>query len=120
MTPSSPAAPFSPHLHRSQIGELEAQYFAAEHSQAGNALKGFEGFLSSKEALRKRPRGTKPEDRLFSLSSKTSPATREMELIAAEAEQPMFGSSSFGRKRYDYSQKGYAQKGYATTKDRRG
>jgi hypothetical protein len=37
-------------------------------------LQGFEGFLSTKEALRKRQqRAFKPEDRLFSLSSNTSP-----------------------------------------------
>lgn len=41
---------------------------------AAAGLQGFEGFLSSKEALRKRQnRAWKPEDRLFSLSSQTSP-----------------------------------------------
>lgn len=39
--------------------------------------QGFEGFLSSKEALRKRQaRGWKPGDRLFSLSSRSSPVVR--------------------------------------------
>lgn len=37
-------------------------------------LQGFEGFLSSKDALRKRARAFKPEDRAFSLSSRTSAA----------------------------------------------
>ena len=37
-------------------------------------LKGFEGFLSSKEALKRRTRQSRLEDRLFSLSSKSSPA----------------------------------------------
>lgn len=37
-------------------------------------LQGLEGFLSSKEALKRRPRQFRLEDRLFSLSSKTSPA----------------------------------------------
>jgi hypothetical protein len=37
-------------------------------------LQGFEGLLSTKEALRKRQsRGYKTEDMLFSLSSKSSP-----------------------------------------------
>jgi hypothetical protein len=36
--------------------------------------QGFEGFLSSKDALRKRNRQLKPEDRSFSLCSVTSPA----------------------------------------------
>jgi chromatin modification-related protein EAF6 len=57
-----------------QIYDMESSYFNAEHAQTGNVLKGFEGLLSTKEALRKRQsRGYKPEDRLFSLSSKTSP-----------------------------------------------
>jgi len=51
-------------------------------------LQGFEGFLSSKEALRKRQaRAWKQEDRLFSLSSRTSPvvsaAFAQQQLVAA-------------------------------------
>ena len=45
-------------------------------SFVGARTQGFEGFLSSKDALRKRARAFKPEDRLFSLSSKTSIAVR--------------------------------------------
>ena len=52
---------------------MEGAYFTAEHGQAGNAVRGYEGFLASKEALRKRGRPWKPEDRLFSLSSRSSP-----------------------------------------------
>ena len=52
---------------------MEGAYFTSEHGQAGNVFRGFEGFLSSKEALRKRGRAWKPEDRLFSLSSRSSP-----------------------------------------------
>ena len=37
-------------------------------------LQGFEGFLSSKDAARKRLQGFKAEDRLFSLSSTSSQA----------------------------------------------
>ena len=36
--------------------------------------QGFEAVLSSKDAMRKRPRNFKLDDRLFSLSSCTSPA----------------------------------------------
>lgn len=36
-------------------------------------MQGFDGFLNSKDILRKKSRNFKPEDRLFSLSSKTSP-----------------------------------------------
>ena len=38
--------------------------------------QGYEGFLSSKDALRKRNRQLKPEDRSFSLCSVTSQAVR--------------------------------------------
>nr|KJB26001.1 hypothetical protein B456_004G220900 [Gossypium raimondii] len=49
-------------------------------SQCGHVLKGFEGFLSSSKntALLKRSRKFQPEDRLFSLSSVTSPAAEEV------------------------------------------
>lgn len=58
---------------------MEAAYLSAEYSAAGSVLRGFEGHLSTKEALRRRPRGWKPEDRTFSLSSRSSPVTRELE-----------------------------------------
>lgn len=46
--------------------------------------EGLDGFLSSKDALKKRAgRGFKVEDRLFSLSSIGSPATAEAEAAAA-------------------------------------
>ncbi len=40
------------------------------------AWQGFDGFLSSKDTLRKRARNFKTEDRTFSLSSRTSRAAR--------------------------------------------
>ena len=40
-------------------------------------LQGFEGFLSSKDVIRKRQRTYKVNDRAFSLSSVTSPAVRD-------------------------------------------
>eukprot|EP00877_Chromochloris_zofingiensis_P006703 jgi/Chrzof1/2286/Cz11g09260.t1 len=90
------------------IAEMEAAYLQAEYSQPGTVLKGFEGFLSSKDALRKRQRTYKPEDRLFSLSSRTSPVTKELE---AEEAIEAVASGGFGKK--GYASKGYAQKGYA-------
>uniref|UniRef100_A0A0D6R792 Chromatin modification-related protein MEAF6 n=1 Tax=Araucaria cunninghamii TaxID=56994 RepID=A0A0D6R792_ARACU len=61
-----------------QVYDLETSYLQ-ESSQIGNVLKGFEGFLSSTKntANLKRSRKFQPEDRLFSLSSGTSPAVDE-------------------------------------------
>ncbi|KAJ6736236.1 hypothetical protein OIU85_018441 [Salix viminalis] len=58
-----------------QVYDLETSYLQ-DPGQCGNVLKGFEGFLSSSKntALLKRSRKFQPEDRLFSLSSVTSPA----------------------------------------------
>nr|GMD15522.1 chromatin modification-related protein MEAF6-like isoform X2 [Ipomoea batatas]GMD18651.1 chromatin modification-related protein MEAF6-like isoform X2 [Ipomoea batatas] len=54
---------------------METSYLQ-DPSQCGNVLKGFEGFLSSSKSttLLKRSRKFQPDDRLFSLSSVTSPA----------------------------------------------
>ncbi|GLJ53897.1 hypothetical protein SUGI_1151330 [Cryptomeria japonica] len=61
-----------------QVYDLETSYLQ-DSSQCGNVLKGFEGFLSSTKntANLKRSRKFQPEDRLFSLSSVTSPAVEE-------------------------------------------
>ncbi|KAK1355770.1 Histone H4 acetyltransferase [Heracleum sosnowskyi] len=58
-----------------QVYDMETSYLQ-DPSQCGNVLKGFEGFLSSTKStnLLKRSRKFGPEDRLFSLSSITSPA----------------------------------------------
>ncbi|XVE65839.1 hypothetical protein DITRI_Ditri08aG0031400 [Diplodiscus trichospermus] len=58
-----------------QVYELETNYLQ-DSSHFGHVLKGFEGFLSSSKntANLKRTRRFQPEDRLFSLSSVTSPA----------------------------------------------
>lgn len=108
------------------LADMEMQYLQAEFSQPGTVLKGFEGFLSSKETLRKRSRSYKPEDKLFSLSSKSSPVTREVEQSNLDSLEPMtpggFGKKGYAQKGYaqkGYAQKGYAQKGYAQ-KDKRG
>ncbi|PIN14757.1 hypothetical protein CDL12_12613 [Handroanthus impetiginosus] len=62
-----------------QVYELETSYLQ-ETTTFGNALKGFEGFLSSSKntANLKRSRKFQPEDRVFSLSSVTSPAVGEL------------------------------------------
>ncbi|KAI4368404.1 hypothetical protein MLD38_016963 [Melastoma candidum] len=62
-----------------QVYEMETSYLQ-DPSQCGNVLKGFEGFLSASKstALLKRSRKFQPEDRLFSLSSITSPAAEEL------------------------------------------
>ncbi|KAI6674908.1 uncharacterized protein LOC115673718 isoform X2 [Syzygium oleosum] len=62
-----------------QVYEMETSYLQ-DPSQCGNVLKGFEGFLSASKstALLKRSRKFQPEDRLFSLSSVTSPAAEEL------------------------------------------
>ncbi|XP_068648771.1 uncharacterized protein [Aristolochia californica] len=61
-----------------QVYDLETSYLH-DSSQSGNVLKGFEGFLSSSKSTTnlKRSRKFQPEDRLFSLSSITSPAAEE-------------------------------------------
>ncbi|RAL54558.1 hypothetical protein DM860_001686 [Cuscuta australis] len=58
-----------------QVYELETSYLQ-ESGTFGNALRGFEGFLSSsnKNSNLKRSRKFQLEDRLFSLSSVTSTA----------------------------------------------
>ncbi|XP_078440439.1 histone acetyltransferase subunit NuA4-domain protein isoform X2 [Wolffia australiana] len=61
-----------------QVYDLETSYLQ-DSAQCGNVLKGFEGFLSSSKSTAnlKRSRKFQPEDRLFSLSSVTSPAVEE-------------------------------------------
>ncbi|XVE77914.1 hypothetical protein DITRI_Ditri13aG0102300 [Diplodiscus trichospermus] len=78
-----------------QVYDMETSYLQ-DPSQCGNVLKGFEGFLSSTKstALLKRSRKFQPEDRLFSLSSVTSPAAEE---IAAGRDD---GKSDYGTGRY--------------------
>ncbi|XP_047308722.1 chromatin modification-related protein MEAF6-like [Impatiens glandulifera] len=64
-----------------QVYELETSYLQ-ESSHFGNALKGFDGVLSSSKNTSnlKRSRKFQPEDRIFSLSSVTSPLADEQGL----------------------------------------
>ncbi|CAO2821607.1 unnamed protein product [Amaranthus hypochondriacus] len=61
-----------------QVFELETTYLQ-DSNQFGHVLKGFEGFLSSSKSTAnlKRSRRFQPEDRIFSLSSVTSPVVEE-------------------------------------------
>lgn len=91
-----------------QIADMELKFFQADHSATGSVIKGFEAHLSSKEALRKRlQRSWRTEDRWFSLSSCTSPVTKELQ-EQQEAEPALQGG--FGKKGYPPA-KGYPQKG---------
>lgn len=85
------------HLEK-QLYEKEGHYLGAEHSQHGSVVKGFEGFLSSKDVLKRRTRAFKVEDRAFSLSSKSSYATLEHqqaeEATMQDGERPHIGRSA--------------------------
>ncbi|KAJ6681214.1 CHROMATIN MODIFICATION MEAF6-LIKE PROTEIN [Salix koriyanagi] len=80
-----------------QVYDLETSYLQ-DPGQCGNVLKGFEGFLSSSKntALLKRSRKFQPEDRLFSLSSVTSPAVCALSLkCSVMAAIPVLSFPSF-------------------------
>ncbi|CAL5218589.1 g284 [Coccomyxa viridis] len=94
----------------SALFAAESEYLQADHSQCGSVLKGFEGFLSSKDTLRKRARAYRPEDKIFSLSSKSSPATQELEESQTMAEE-LGGVMGPGRGKV-IATKGSAQKGW--------
>ncbi|PSR92871.1 Chromatin modification-related protein [Actinidia chinensis var. chinensis] len=66
------------HNIEKQVYELETSYLQ-ESTNFGNAFKGFDGFLSASRntANLKRSRRFLPDDRIFSLSSVTSPASEE-------------------------------------------
>ncbi|KAL4433991.1 hypothetical protein ABPG75_000432 [Micractinium tetrahymenae] len=64
-----------------QIYELESVYFTADYTNFGNVVKGFNEFLTSKSAQAKnKNRQFRLEDRVFSLSSITSPGTLEAQM----------------------------------------
>ena len=94
----------------------------AEYTASGSVTKGLDGFLSTKDPARKRaggggagvpgapgsgigPSGVKVDDRLFSLSSSTSPAAAELEQAALD-EAAAAAPAPTGR-----AGKGYASKG---------
>ncbi|KAH7857458.1 hypothetical protein Vadar_012931 [Vaccinium darrowii] len=66
------------HTIEKQVYELETSYLQ-ESSHFGNAFKGFDGLLSASRNTTnlKRSRKLQPEDRIFSLSSVTSPVAEE-------------------------------------------
>uniref|UniRef100_A0A7C9DZI6 Chromatin modification-related protein MEAF6 n=1 Tax=Opuntia streptacantha TaxID=393608 RepID=A0A7C9DZI6_OPUST len=91
--PSNPAAVLASLLSKraklhEELRSIEKQVFDMETtylqdpSQCGNVLKGYDGFLSTSKSttLLKRSRKFQPEDRLFSLSSISSPAAEDQAL----------------------------------------
>ncbi|KAF7150235.1 hypothetical protein RHSIM_Rhsim02G0037300 [Rhododendron simsii] len=66
------------HTIEKQVYELETSYLQ-ESSHFGNAFKGFDGLLSASRNTTnlKKSRKLQPEDRIFSLSSVTSPVAEE-------------------------------------------
>ncbi|PSC73071.1 chromatin modification-related MEAF6 isoform B [Micractinium conductrix] len=64
---------------------MESEYFTADYTNFGNVVKGFNEFLTSKSAQAKnKNRQFRLEDRLFSLSSITSPGTLEAQSTPAD------------------------------------
>merc|ERR1712159_754001 len=70
-----------------KLFEQESDYFMSDSSLLGNALRGYDGFLSSKDTQRRRQRSFRPEDRLFSLSSMSSDVSKELEPPGNEAQE---------------------------------
>lgn len=69
-----------------QVYDLETSYLN-DSNQNGNVLKGFEGYLApTKTQNMKKSRNFKTDDRLFSLSSTTSPAAEELAIANADAQ----------------------------------
>ncbi|XP_073288018.1 uncharacterized protein [Primulina huaijiensis] len=73
-----------------KVYELETSYLQ-ETNILGNALKGFDGFLTSSKNTSnlKRPRKFQLEDRVFSLSSVTSPAADELKAAREDGKLDM-------------------------------
>lgn len=67
-----------------RIYDQETQYLGADFTQLGTVFKGYEQFLVSKDAQRRKGRPVDPKDRLFSLSSKGSPAQDELRGVVLE------------------------------------
>ncbi|XP_057459992.1 chromatin modification-related protein eaf6-like isoform X4 [Actinidia eriantha] len=96
------------HGIENQVYELETKYLQ-ESSNFGNAVKGGDGFLSASKNTTnlKKSRKFQPEDRIFSLSSVTSPAAEEqgvgrnggLLLIQLEAFLPSSGKAKEGKNR---------------------
>lgn len=84
-----------------QIYELETVYCGqAECTAFGTVTKGFEGFLTSKNAqVKNKGRTFKVDERLFSLSSGSSQATREYHTMKEleEAQQDGRRGRGFGK-----------------------
>ncbi|KAG5246337.1 chromatin modification-related protein [Salix suchowensis] len=100
-----------------QVYDLETSYLQ-DPGQCGNVLKSFEGFLSSSKntALLKRSRKFQPEDRLFSLSSVTSPAAEEQATGRDDGRSEFGGGRPKGGGIYSNGQ-GKPKKGRGASRD---
>lgn len=82
-----------------QIYEVETEYCGqAECTAFGTVTKGFEGFLTSKNAqVRNKGRTFRVDERVFSLSSATSQGTMEYQIQKEmeEAQQDRRGRSAY-------------------------
>jgi hypothetical protein len=110
-----------------QIYDLETTYLTADYTAPGAVTKGLDGYLSTKDPTRKRagggggggggggapggpgsgvgPSGVRVDDRLFSLSSASSPAAVELEQSALE-EAAAAAPAPTGRAGKSYASKG--------------
>ncbi|KAL3828249.1 hypothetical protein ACJIZ3_017051 [Penstemon smallii] len=97
-----------------QVYELETSYLQ-EATSFGNALKGFDGFLSLSKntANLKRSRKFQLEDRVFSLSSVTSPAAEELRVGKEDGKSDMVQ----GRLRLAATTQGKPKKGRTGHRD---
>uniref|UniRef100_A0A7S0UQB8 Chromatin modification-related protein EAF6 n=1 Tax=Polytomella parva TaxID=51329 RepID=A0A7S0UQB8_9CHLO len=91
----------------SDVQKIEKVIYSIEQthydlSQCGSVFKGFEGYLSSKDNIRKKSRNIRNEDRFISLSSKTSQASRENELAqeTSDAQANQFAKKGYTSKTY--------------------
>ncbi|XP_068648768.1 chromatin modification-related protein eaf6 isoform X1 [Aristolochia californica] len=102
-----------------QVYDLETSYLH-DSSQSGNVLKGFEGFLSSSKSTTnlKRSRKFQPEDRLFSLSSITSPAAEE-HIVGRDDGRGEYGPGRFKGGTIPANGQGKQKKGRTAPRDGR-
>ena len=77
-----------------QLYDVESQYLSEYGPVHGSILKGFDSALSQNKSQQKKATKNKPEERLFSLSSKTSRVQLE---VAEEKEAVRLATTASGR-----------------------
>lgn len=84
------------------IYDLESEYFGqSEVTAFGTVTKGLEGYLTSKNAqLKTKGRSFQVEDRLFSLSSAKSQATKDHHMQKTFGDDGFDGRRSSARKKW--------------------